>query len=50
MHVINPDLNTFIQEYWQIVKIKEEKGMMDNFFRTKRDFFGGTFYRTFYLI
>ena len=43
-YVINPGILQFLNEYWQIIKIKEEKGILDNFFENKRDLIGGRFY------
>ena len=43
--LINPDIFSSVLDEWQIIKIKEEKGMLDNFFGNKSDSFGGTFYR-----
>ena len=43
--IINPDIFSLVFDEWQIIKIKEEKGMLDNFFGNKNDSFGGTFYK-----
>jgi len=43
--IMNPDIMTRFIDDWQITIIKEEKGMLDNFFGNKNDSFGGTFYR-----
>ena len=34
--IINPDIFSLVFDEWQIIKIKEEKGMLDNFFGKKR--------------
>ena len=44
-YVINPDIMTSYIDEWQIIKIKEEKGILDNFFGKKNDSFSGTFFR-----
>jgi len=43
--VMNPNIMTELIDEWQIIKIKEEKGMLDNFFGNEKDSIGGTFFR-----
>ena len=43
-YLLSHDVSQFAFQMWQIIKIKEEKGILDNFFRNKNDSFAGTYF------
>ena len=45
-YLLSHDVSQFAFQMWQIIKIKEEKGILDNFFRNKNDSFAGTYFRS----
>ena len=45
-YVMVPDLYQEVYDVWKIIKIKEEKGILDDYFGHKKDYFGGTYFQS----
>ena len=48
LYVMNQDHMQSVLEFWQIINVTEEKGMLDNFIGKKKEFIGGDLYRSEY--
>ena len=46
--VMNQDHMQSVLDHWQIIKVTEEKGMLDNFIGKKKEFIGGDIFSTEY--
>ena len=45
-YVLYPDFMQLVTDEWQIIQVKEEKGLLDYYFGTKKDSFGGTYFKS----
>ena len=48
LYVMNQDHMQSVLEFWQIINVTEEKGMLDNFIGKKKEFIGGDLYKSEY--
>ena len=45
-YVMNQDVARTVTDFWRIINITEEKGLLDNFIEKKKKFIGGDIYKS----